>query len=132
MPLIEGTVAFDNLVIPDKFNEASPPTWSVVLNITEEAAEDLRDQGVKVKYYANGNGEDTAQRKFGTKYEDSFKVVNGDGEPRGGKFIPRGSLVRVQYSADPKKEHPVGGVPTYLEYVKVLEETEGRTVEEGF
>ena len=77
MPLIEGTVAFDNLVIPDKFNEASPPTWSVVLNITEEAAEDLRDQGVKVKYYANGNGEDTPQRKFGTRFEERRRTTRG-------------------------------------------------------
>ena len=132
MPIIEGTLAFDNLVIPDKFNDTADPTWGVVLNLTEESAEDLRDQGVQVKYYSNGNGEDTAQRKFGTKYEDSFKVVNGDGEPRGGKFIPRGSLVRVQYVADQKRKSPTSGVPTYLQFVKVLEEAEGRTVEEGF
>ena len=132
MPIIEGTLAFDNLVIPDKFSETSDPTWGVVLNLTEESAEELRDQGVQVKYYSNGNGEDTAQRKFGTKYEDSFKVVNGDGEPRGGKFIPRGSLVRVQYVADQKRKSPTNGVPTYLQFVKVLEEVEGRTVEEGF
>ena len=132
MPIIEGTLAFDNLVIPDKFNDTADPTWGVVLNLTEEAAEELRDQGVQVKYYSNGNGEDTAQRKFSTKYEDSFKVVNGDNEPRGGKFIPRGSLVRVQYKADPKRKSPTTGVPTFLQFVKVLEETEGHTIEEGF
>jgi len=132
MPLIEGTVAFDNLVIPDRFNEASPPTWSVVLNLTEEAAEELRDQGVQIKYYSNGNGEDTPQRRFGTRFEDSFKVVNGDGEPRGDKFIPRGSLVRVQYKAEQSRKSPTSGVPTFLQFVKVLEEKEGHTIEEGF
>jgi len=42
--------------------------------------------------------------------------------------IPRGSIVKVQYKLG--EDHPVHGVTTYLEKVKVLEVGEGATDED--
>lgn len=113
--VVEGSVAFSNLTKHDTYMGQSTGKFNVVLTLPEEAAEELRSKGIKVKEY-EGNG----QRKFSTGY--SVNVIDAaTGSAYVGE-IPRGSIVRVKYKLG--NEHPVHGVGTYLEAIKVLEEAD--------
>lgn len=111
--VVEGTIAFSNVTKLDTYM-GQPTKYNVTITLDEGAAQELRDKGVKVKEY-EGNG----QRKFASGYQ--VNVVDAEGGPYTNE-IPRGSLVRVKYKLG--NEHPVHGVGTYLEAVKVLEEAE--------
>lgn len=111
--VVEGTIAFSNVTKVDTYM-GQPTKYNVTITLDKEASEDLRTKGVKIKEY-EGNG----QRKFASGY--AFNVVDAEGNPYITE-IPRGSLVRVKYKLG--NEHPVHGVGTYLEAVKVLEEAE--------
>jgi hypothetical protein len=82
--------------------------------MSEDDASTLAANGVKIRDY-QGN----KQRKFKSKYD--IKVFDADGNPYNGE-VPYNSTVRLKYKMGPA--HPVHGVSTYLEAVKVLEEAE--------
>ncbi len=111
MSVLEGTVAFSNVTSHDVYNGQSTGRYSLTLTLRDEDREALQTAGVKIKDY-EGNG----QRKFATKHP--VRLMDAEGNPLNTE-IPRGSLVRVKYKLG--QEHPVHGVSTYLQAVKVLE-----------
>lgn len=110
----EGTVAFQSLREHDSFNGQSTGKYTLTLTLPEDNAKELEENGVKLKDY-----EGNSQRKFSSKY--TVPVINPDGTPFNGN-VTRGSKVRIQYQYG--NPHPVHGVATYLNAVKVLEVAE--------
>ena len=112
--VIEGIVNFSNVTQHDVFNGQSTGAYSMTITIDEEDAAFLASQGVKIKDY-QGN----KQRKFKSKYD--IKRFDIEGNRYNGE-VPYNSKVRLKFKLG--QEHPVHGVATYLEAVKVLEEAE--------
>lgn len=113
--VIEGIVAFQSLDKTDVFNGVDTGKYNVTVKLTDEAAEQLSEQGVKLREY-----EGVPQRKFATKHPPM--VVDSEGRPFKG-LVTFGSKVRLKYTLG--KPHPVHGVSPYLSAVKVLELAEG-------
>ena len=111
MSVITGKVAFSNLDAHEMYQGQSTGKYSIVLTLDDTEAAKLEEQGVKLREY-----EGTKQRKFSSRYE--VGLVDLDGEPITMR-VPRGSLVRVQYSVG--QPHPVHGITPYLDKIRVLE-----------
>jgi hypothetical protein len=111
---VEGVVNFSKLTEHDVYNGQDTGAYSMTITMSEDDASTLAANGVKIKDY-QGN----KQRKFKSKYD--IKVFDADGNPYNGE-VPYNSTVRLKYKMGPA--HPVHGVSTYLEAVKVLEEAE--------
>jgi hypothetical protein len=109
--VIEGNVAFSSVTKHDSYMGQSTGKYTITVTLPTEGAEKLSSAGVKVKEY-----EGTPQRKFSSGF--AVKVVDAENSPFD-QEIPRGSLVRIKYKLG--NEHPVHGVSTYLEAVRVLE-----------
>ena len=112
--VIEGTVNFSNVTQHDMYNGQDTGTFSLTITMSEDDAETLSAQGVKIKDY-----EGNKQRKFKSKYD--IALFDADGNKYTGE-VPYNSRVRLKYKTGPA--HPVHGTPTYLEAVKVLEEAD--------
>jgi len=112
--VIEGIANFSHVTEHDVFNGQSTGAYSITLTMDEEDANQLAAAGVKIKDY-QGN----KQRKFKSKFDVTVVDANGD---RYHGEIPYNSKIRVKYKLG--KPHPVHGVSTYLEAIKVLEEAE--------
>jgi hypothetical protein len=111
---VEGVVNFSHLTEHDVFNGQDTGDYTMTITLSEDDAAVLAANGVKIKDY-QGN----KQRKFKSRYE--IKRFDADGNPYDGE-VPYNSRVRLKYKLG--RPHPVHGVPTYLEAVKVLEEAE--------
>jgi len=111
---VEGIVNFSKLTEHDVYKGQDTGAYSMTITMSEDDASTLAANGVKIKDY-QGN----KQRKFKSKYD--IKVFDADGNPYNGE-VPYNSTVRLKYKMGPA--HPVHGVSTYLEAVKVLEEAE--------
>jgi len=111
---VEGIVNFSKLTEHDVYNGQDTGAYSMTITMSEDDASTLAASGIKIKDY-QGN----KQRKFKSKYD--IKVFDADGNPYNGE-VPYNSTVRLKYKTGPA--HPVHGVSTYLEAVKVLEEAE--------
>lgn len=114
MNVIEGIVNFSNVTKHDVFNGQDTGAYSMTITMSEDDATELSAQGVKIKDY-QGN----KQRKFKSKYD--IKLFDAEGNPYNGE-VPYNSKVRLKFKLG--NAHPVHGVATYLEAVKVLEEAE--------
>ena len=114
MNVIEGIVNFSNVTKHDVFNGQDTGAYSLTITMSEDDATELSAQGVKIKDY-QGN----KQRKFKSKYD--IKLFDVEGNPYNGE-VPYNSKVRLKFKLG--NAHPVHGVATYLEAVKVLEEAE--------
>jgi len=114
MNVIEGIVNFSNVTKHDVFNGQDTGAYSMTITMSEDDATTLSAQGVKIKDY-QGN----KQRKFKSKYD--IKLFDVEGNPYNGE-VPYNSKVRLKFKLG--NAHPVHGVATYLEAVKVLEEAE--------
>lgn len=114
MAVIEGICNFSNLTQHDIFKGQDTGQFSMTITMSEEDANELAALGVKINDYKGAK-----QRKFKTKYD--VKMFDEDGNPYNGE-VPYNSKVRLKYKLG--NPHPVHGVPTYLEAVKVLEEAE--------
>jgi len=114
MNVIEGIVNFSNVTKHDVFNGQDTGAYSLTITMSEDDATELAAQGVKIKDY-QGN----KQRKFKSKYD--IKLFDVEGNPYNGE-VPYNSKVRLKFKLG--NAHPVHGVATYLEAVKVLEEAE--------
>lgn len=112
--VIEGIVNFSNVTEHDTYMGQSTGAYSMTITMTEDDASNLASKGVKIKDY-QGN----QQRKFKSKYD--VKVFDSEGNRYSGE-VPYNSKVRLKYKLGPA--HPVHGVSTYLDAVKVLEEAE--------
>lgn len=113
MSVVNGVVAFADLDAHEIYNGQSTGKFSLVLTLEDTEAEKLEKNGIKLKMYKN-----QAQRKFTTKFED-FAVIDNEGEPVSRASVRYGDKVRVKY--DLGNEHPVHGVATYLQAVRVIE-----------
>lgn len=123
MSITTGTVAFESLNQHEVYNGQSTGKYTLTLTMDESEGKVLEDMGVKMREY---NGE--AQRKFSSKYP--VAILDNDDNPFTGR-VTRGSKVRVLWQDG--KPHPVHGVPTYLNKVRVLEVAESHIEgEEGF
>lgn len=111
---IEGIVNFSNVTQHDVFNGQSTGAFSMTITMSEDDASSLAARGVKIKDY-QGN----KQRKFKSKYD--IKRFDADGNRYNGE-VPYNSKVRLKFKLG--NPHPVHGVATYLDAVKVLEEAE--------
>ena len=111
---IEGIAVFSNLTETDVYKGQDTGNYTMTITMSEDDASTLAANGVKIRDY-QGN----KQRKFKSKYD--IKVFDADGNPYNGE-VPYNSTVRLKYKLGPA--HPVHGVSTYLEAVKVLEEAE--------
>ena len=114
MSVLEGLLAFENLDEHEMYQGQSTGKFSVVLSLDDTTADELSSKGVKMREY-----EGVKQRKFSTKYD--VPVLDAEGSPFKGR-IGRGSKVRLLYAEG--QEHPVLGVSTYLNKIKVLEVAE--------
>ena len=123
MSVINGVVAFANLVAHEVYNGQSTGKYSLVLTLDDSEAEKLEKEGIKLKMYKN-----QAQRKFATKFED-FAVIDNDGEPVSRASVRYGDKVRVKYNLG--NEHPVHGVAPYLQAVRVVEKGEVELDDDG-
>ena len=112
--VIEGSVNFSNLTQHDVYNGQTTGKFTMTITMSEDDAESLSSRGVKIKDY-----EGAKQRKFSSKFD--VKVVDAEGNPFNGE-VPYNSKVRLKYKVGPA--HPVHGLSTYLEAVKVLEVAE--------
>jgi hypothetical protein len=115
---IEGVVAFSHVTEHDVYNGQSTGKYSMTITMPDEAAQSLSEKGVKIKEYDN-DGEILKQRKFTSKFD--LLVVDAENNPFR-REVNRGSKVRLRFKLGP--EHPVHGVSTYLNAVRVLEEAE--------
>ena len=120
--IIEGTLSVGSLRELAAFNGKPTDWYSIKLNISDKAADQLEAQGVKVSTY-----EGKKQRHFKSKFPPV--VVDSDGAPFSGD-VPRGSLLRIAASLG--SEHPQHGVAVYFKKAKVLELAEDDFDEEGF
>jgi len=119
MSVLTGTAVFSNVTKKDVYMGAESK-YNVTLVLTDEDAASLADAGVKVSDY-----KEVKQRKFASNYKPSIYTLEMEefmGE------VPRGSIVKIQYKLG--DDHPVHGVTTYLEKVKVVEVGEGATDED--
>ena len=114
MLTIEGTIAFAELETTEVYNGQDTGKYSVVLSLDDSDATQLADMGVKLREY-----EGVKQRKFSSKFD--VPVLNPDGSAFSGR-VTRGSKVRLLYTDG--QPHPVHGIGTYLNKVKVLEVAE--------
>jgi len=125
--VLEGTALFSNLTKFDEYQGKSTERYTLTVALNDDGVKALEDAGVKVKTYIPEEGEPTKQRKFASKF--NVRVMTADGDPFTGE-VPWGSTVRLKYSLG--AEHPVHGVSTYLDAVKVLEVAEGQEDDEDF
>ena len=120
--VVEGVVNFSNVTKTDVYNGQDTGAYSVTITMSEDDAASLAASGVKIKDY-QGN----KQRKFKSKF--SVKRFDMDGNEYDGE-IPFNSKVRINYMLG--QPHPVHGVSTYLEAIKVLEEAEASVEDSDF
>jgi len=115
MAVIEGKAQFINVKETEVFEGKDTGRYTVTLTLNDETSNELSSKGVRLKSY--GDGDDAIlQRKFASKYP--VRVIDADGEPFAGD-IPSGSTVRISYKYG--DEHPVYGVPVYMDGIRVLE-----------
>lgn len=122
--VIEGEAKYCSLDKTDYYDgkDTGRYTLTMLLDDNPEAVEKLESQGVKIREYKNQK-----VRKFATTYGD-FPIVDEEGNPTD-RDVPWGSIVRVQYSLG--NDHPVHGVSTYMNKVKVLKRGEAM-IEDDF
>jgi hypothetical protein len=119
--VVEGVVNFSNITEHDTFNGQDTGAYSMTVTLSEDDAAQLEAKGVKIKDY---NG--AKQRKFKSRFD--IKAFDEEGSPWSGE-IPYNSRVRLKYKLGNK--HPVHGVATYLDAVKVLEVAENQIPEDA-
>lgn len=122
MAVVEGIVNFSNITQHDVFNGQDTGQYSITVTLDEDDASTLAASGVKIKDYQGAK-----QRKFKSKY--NIRTIDLEGTPYNGE-VPYNSRVRLKYKLG--EAHPVHGVATYLEAIKVLEEAEVAAFDDDF
>jgi len=114
--VVEGMSTFSKVTEHDSYMGQSTGKYTLMVTLSDEDAAKLESQGIKVKTYCPEDGEPVQQRKFSSKFD--VRVLDAEGNRFSGE-IPWNSKVRVKYKLG--NEHPVHGMGTYLEAVKILE-----------
>lgn len=115
MAVIEGKAMFVNVKATEVYEGKDTGRYTVTLTLNDETADELSKKGVRLKSYGEG-ADAILQRKFASKYP--VRVIDAEGETFSGD-IPSGSTVRISYKYG--DEHPVYGVPVYMDGIRVLE-----------
>ncbi len=115
MAVIEGKAQFINVKETEVYEGKDTGRYTVTLTLNDDTSNELSSKGVRLKSYGEGS-EAIMQRKFASKYP--VRVIDAEGELFGGD-IPAGSTVRISYKYG--DEHPVYGVPVYMDGSRVLE-----------
>lgn len=115
MAVIEGKAQFIHLRETESYDGKDTGRYSLTLTLDDDTSNELSSNGVRLKSYGEGS-DAIMQRKFASKFP--VRVIDAEGEPYAGD-IPAGSTVRVAYKYG--NEHPVYGVPVYMDGVRVLE-----------
>jgi len=115
MAVIEGKAMFVNIKETEVYEGKDTGRYTVTLTLNDEASNELSSKGVRLKSYGEG-ADAILQRKFASKYP--VRVIDAEGEPIAGD-VPSGSTVRISYKYG--NEHPVYGVPVYMDGIRVLE-----------
>jgi hypothetical protein len=115
MAVMEGKAQFIWLKSTEVFEGKDTGRYTLTLTLDDESANELSSKGVRLKSYGDGS-DAIMQRKFATRYP--VRVIDAEGEPFAGD-IPSGSTVRISYKYG--DEHPVYGVPVYMDGIRVLE-----------
>ena len=115
MAVIEGKAMFVNIKETEVYEGKDTGRYTVTLTLNDETSNELSSKGVRLKSYGEGS-DAILQRKFASKYP--VRVIDAEGEPIAGD-IPSGSTVRISYKYG--NEHPVYGVPVYMDGIRVLE-----------
>ena len=121
MSVLEGKVAFVNLVENEVFRGQDTGKRNLTLLLSDEDAKVLSDKNVRLRTYKGAQ-----QRKFSSKFD--VEVVDTDGETIPASKISWGDKVRVQFAYG--DEHPQWGTSTYLNKVKLLEKGESEDDED--
>ena len=106
---------FVNVKATEVYEGKDTGRYTVTLTLNDETADELSKKGVRLKSYGEG-ADAILQRKFASKFP--VRVIDAEGEPFSGD-IPYGSTVRISYKYG--DEHPVYGVPVYMDGIRVLE-----------
>lgn len=120
--VIEGIVNFSNITTTDVFNGQDTGQYSMTITLAEDDASTLAASGVKIKDFKGSK-----QRKFKSKF--NVRTIDAEGNPYTGE-VPYNSKVRLKFKLG--DAHPVHGVSTYLEAIKVLEEAELAAFDDDF
>ncbi len=115
MAIIEGKAMFVNIKETEVYEGKDTGRYTVTLTLNDETSNELSSKGVRLKSYGEGS-DAILQRKFASKYP--VRVIDAEGEPIAGD-VPSGSTVRISYKYG--NEHPVYGVPVYMDGIRVLE-----------
>ena len=115
MAVIEGKAMFVNVKATEVYEGKDTGRYTVTLTLNDETADELSKKGVRLKSYGEGAAA-ILQRKFASKFP--VRVIDAEGETFSGD-IPSGSTVRISYKYG--DEHPVYGVPVYMDGIRVLE-----------
>lgn len=115
MAVIEGKAMFVNINETEVYEGKDTGRYTVTLTLNDETSNELSSKGVRLKSYGEGS-DAILQRKFTSKYP--VRVIDAEGETIPGDF-PSGSTVRISYKYG--IEHPVWGVPVYMDGIRVLE-----------
>jgi len=115
MAVIEGKAMFVNIKETEVYEGKDTGRYTVTLTLNDETSNELSSKGVRLKSYGEG-ADAILQRKFASKYP--VRVIDAEGEPIAGD-VPSGSTVRISYKYG--NEHPVYGVPVYMDGIRVLE-----------
>ena len=115
MAVIEGKAMCGNVKATEVYEGKDTGRYTVTLTLNDETADELSKKGVRLKSYGEG-ADAILQRKFASKFP--VRVIDAEGETFSGD-IPSGSTVRISYKYG--DEHPVYGVPVYMDGIRVLE-----------
>ena len=115
MAVIEGKAMFVNINETEVYEGKDTGRYTVTLTLNDETSNELSSKGVRLKSYGEG-ADAVLQRKFASKFP--VRVIDAEGETISGDF-PSGSTVRISYKYG--DEHPVYGVPVYMDGIRVLE-----------
>ena len=115
MAVIEGKAMFVNVKATEVYEGKDTGRYTVTLTLNDETADELSKKGVRLKSYGEG-ADAILQRKFASKFP--VRVIDAEGETFSGD-IPSGATVRISYKYG--DEHPVYGVPVYMDGIRVLE-----------
>ncbi len=112
MAVLTGKAAFSYLTETEPYKGQDTGKYTLTVTLDDSTAQMLSDQGVKLRDYKGA-----PQRKFSSKYP--VRVIDAEDNPFIGP-ITRGSTVRLSYKLSPEP-HPVHGMSTYLNAVRVVE-----------
>ena len=114
MAIMEGKAMFVWVKETEEYQGKDTGRYAVTLVLNDETSEELANNGVRLRSYGEGDNV-ILQRKFVSNYP--VRVIDAEGNAL--EDFPDGSKVRISYKYG--NEHPIHGVPVYMDGIRVLE-----------